>query len=84
MAPYELIQNEEPAEDIFRSERGYKEMYLNKFKNIETPKKHQSFHNSSLSKSRMRLSMGSSKKKECKPVIPSINLQMQMGVLKYL
>lgn len=61
-------------------------MYLNKFKNVETPKKNRSIHNSStsLSRSRARHSLGSSKKKDLKPVIPSITLQMQMKVLKYL
>ena len=33
-APYGLVQNEEPVEDNVRTERGYKEMYLCKFKNL--------------------------------------------------
>jgi hypothetical protein len=81
-----LVQNEEPAEDPNRTERSYKDIYLCKFKNVsvETPQKNRSFANSSLSKSRLRLSIGSSKKKESKPAMPSVSLEMQMKVLKYL
>jgi hypothetical protein len=57
-------------------------MYLCKFKNMETPSKNRSFTNTSLSKSRVR--SGSAKKNEIKPSLPSISLEMQMAVLKYL
>lgn len=46
---------------MFKTERGYKEMYLCKFKNMETPKKNQSLINNSLSRSRIK-SIDSSKK----------------------
>jgi len=67
-----------------RTERGYKEMYLCKFKNMETPSKNRSFSNSSLSKSRMRSSAESAKKMEARSAPPSVTLEMQMTVLKYL
>lgn len=83
-APYGLVQNEEPLEENVRTERGYKEMYLCKFKNLETPSKNRSFSNSSLSRSRMRSSAESAKKQEARNAPPSISLEMQMAVLKYL
>jgi hypothetical protein len=60
-------------------------MYLCKFKNLETPSKNRSFSNSSLSKSRLRSSAESAKKQhEARTTLPSITLEMQMVVLKYL
>jgi len=56
---------------------------LCKFKNVETPHKNNSFTNISLSRSRTK-TLHSSKKKDYKPIVPSINLQMQMKVLKYI
>ena len=58
-------------------------MYLCKFKNMETPKKNQSLINTSLSRSRIKSSIGSSKKYEQRP-LPSISLDMQMKVMNYL
>lgn len=85
IAPYGLVQNEEPVDlEANRTERGYKEIYLCKFKNIETPYKNRSFQNSSLSKSRLKQSMNSSLRKESKPLQPSISLEMQMKVMSYL
>jgi hypothetical protein len=67
-----------------RTERGYKEMYLCKFKNLQTPSKNRSFSNNSLSKSRLRSSVESAKKQQARGTLPSISLEMQMAVLKYL
>lgn len=67
-----------------RTERGYKEMYLCKFKNLQTPSKNRSFSNTSLSKSRLRSSAESAKKQHPRSTPPSISLEMQMAVLKYL
>jgi hypothetical protein len=67
-----------------RTERGYKDMYLCKFKNLQTPSKNRSFSNSSLSRSRLRSSAESARKQEPRGAPPSISLEMQMAVLKYL
>ncbi len=81
----DLVKIEEPIEDFQKTDRGYKDIYLTKYKNIDTPKKMALNINASLTRSRVQ-SMSSIKKKNISEfkTMPSITLQMQMKALKFL